>query len=185
MIEDVLKELRQGIDKTIEALRRDLGKVRTGRASAVMLDGIRVDYYGTQTPLNQMANISVPEPRLIIVKPWEKGQVRAVDKAIREADLGLNPQVDTDIIRIPIPPLTEERRREMVKLTKKYGEECKVAVRKHRRDAMEMLDTLDKDGDVSSDEADRAKKKVEEVMAETTKHIDGIIGAKEKDIVEV
>ena len=185
MIEDVLKELRQGIDKTIEALRRDLGKVRTGRANAVMLDGVRVDYYGVQTPLNQMANISVPEPRLIIVKPWEKGQVRAVDKAIREADLGLNPQVDADIIRIPIPALTEERRREMVKLTKKYGEECKVAVRKHRRDAMEMLDTLDKDGDVSSDEADRAKKKVEEVMAETTKHIDGIIGAKEKDIVEV
>lgn len=185
MIEDVLKELRQGIDKTIEALRRDLGKVRTGRANAVMLDGVRVDYYGVSTPLNQMANISVPEPRLIIVKPWEKGQVKAVDKAIREADLGLNPQVDADIIRIPIPALTEERRREMVKLTKKYGEECKVAVRKHRRDAMEMLDTLDKDGDVSSDEADRAKKKVEEVMAETTKHIDGIIGAKEKDIVEV
>jgi ribosome recycling factor len=185
MIEDVLKELRQGIDKTIEALRRDLGKVRTGRASAVMLDGIRVDYYGVPTPLNQMANISVPEPRLMIVKPWEKGQVRAVDKAIREADLGLNPQVDADIIRIPIPPLTEERRREMVKLTKKYGEECKVAVRKHRRDAMEMLDTLDKDGDVSSDEADRAKKKVEEVMTETVKHIDGIIAGKEKDIVEV
>jgi ribosome recycling factor len=185
MIEDVLKELRQGIEKTIEALRRDLGKVRTGRANAVMLDGVRVDYYGVSTPLNQMANISVPEPRLIIVKPWEKGQVKAVDKAIREADLGLNPQVDADIIRIPIPALTEERRKEMVKLTKKYGEECKVAVRKHRRDAMEMLDTLDKDGDVSSDEADRAKKKVEEVMAETTKHIDGIIAAKEKDIVEV
>ncbi|MCK6589246.1 MAG: ribosome recycling factor [Polyangiaceae bacterium] len=185
MIEDVLKELRQGIDKTIEALRRDLGKVRTGRANAVMLDGVRVDYYGVPTPLNQMSNISVPEPRLIIVKPWEKGQVRAVDKAIREADLGLNPQVDADIIRIPIPPLTEERRKEMVKLTKKYGEECKVAVRKHRRDAMEMLDTLDKDGDVSSDEADRAKKKVEEVMAETIKHIDGIIAGKEKDIVEV
>jgi ribosome recycling factor len=185
MIEDVLKELRQGIDKTIEALRRDLGKVRTGRANAVMLDGVRVDYYGVQTPLNQMANISVPEPRLIIVKPWEKGQVRAVDKAIREADLGLNPQVDADIIRIPIPALTEERRKEMVKLTKKYGEECKVAVRKHRRDAMEMLDTLDKDGDVSTDEADRAKKKVEDVMAETVKHIDSIIAGKEKDIVEV
>lgn len=185
MIDDVIQELRDGIAKTIEALRRDLGKVRTGRANAGMLDGVRVDYYGVSTQLNKMSNISVPEPRLIIVKPWEKSQVKAVDKAIREADLGLNPQVDADIIRIPIPALTEERRKEMVKLTKKYGEEGKVAVRKHRRDAMEMLDTLDKDGDVSSDEADRAKKKVEEVVAETIKQIDGIMASKEKEIIEV
>jgi ribosome recycling factor len=132
-----------------------------------------------------MANVSVPEPRLITVKPWEKGQVKAVEKAIRESDLGLNPQTDGDLIRLPIPPLTEERRRDMVKLTKKNGEECKVAVRKHRRDANEMIQSLDKDGDVSGDDADRALKKVEEVVADGIKLIDQVISAKEKDILEV
>ena len=185
MLEDVLKELRAGIDKAIEALRRDLAKVRTGRAHAGMLDAIRIDYYGVPTPVHQMATVSVPEPRLILVKPWEKGQVKAVDKAIRDSDLGLNPQVDADLIRIPIPALTEDRRKEMVKLTKKHGEECKVAVRKHRRDANEMIDTLDKDGEVPADDADRAKKKVEEVVAEGTKQVDAVIAAKEKDILEV
>ncbi len=185
MLEDVINELRTGIEKSIEALRRDLGKVRTGRAHPGMLDNIRVDYYGVPTPVQQMATVSVPEPRLITIKPWEKGQAKAIDKAIRDSDLGLNPQVDGDLIRIPIPALTEDRRKEMVKLTKKYGEECKVSVRKHRRDAMEMLDTLDKDGEVSSDEADRAKKKVEEVVAEGIKHVDTIIASKEKDILEV
>jgi ribosome recycling factor len=185
MLDEVFKELRAGIEKAIEALRRDLSKVRTGRAHAGMLDSLRVDYYGVATPINQMANVSVPEPRLITVKPWEKGQVKAIEKAIRESDLGLNPQTDGEIIRLPIPPLTEERRRDMVKLTKKHGEECKVAVRKHRRDANEMIQSLDKDGDVSGDDADRALKKVEEVVAEGIKLIDQVIAAKEKDILEV
>src|SRR5688572_23021097 len=110
MLDDVMKELRGGIDNAIAALRRDLTKVRTGRAHAGMLDGIRVDYYGVATPVNQMATVSVPEARLIVVKPWEKGQVKAVDKAVRDSDLGLNPQTDGDIIRIPIPALTEDRR---------------------------------------------------------------------------
>ena len=185
MLEDVLKELRAGIDKAIDSLRRDLGKVRTGRAHAGMLDAIRVDYYGVPTPVQQMATVTVPEPRLILVKPWEKGQVKALDKAIRDSDLGLNPQVDADLIRIPIPALTEERRKEMVKLTKKYGEDCKVAVRKHRRDANEMIETLDKDGDVAADDADRAKKKVEDAVAEAGKQVDAVIASKEKDILEV
>ncbi|CAN96339.1 ribosome recycling factor [Sorangium cellulosum] len=185
MLEDVIKELREGIEKAIEALRRDLAKVRTGRANAAMLDGIRVDYYGVPTPIVQMATVSVPEPRLISVKPWEKNQVKAIEKAIRESDLGLNPQVDADLIRLPIPPLTEERRREMVKLTKKNGEDCKVAIRKHRRDANEMIDSLEKDGDVSGDEADRAKKKVDDVVAEGTKLVDTVIAGKEKDILDV
>ena len=185
MLEDVYKELRDGIAKAIEALRRDLSRVRTGRAHATMLDGIRVDYYGTLTPLQQMANVNIPEPRLITVKPWEKTQVRAIEKAIRESDLGLNPQVDGDLIRLPIPPLTEDRRKEMVKHTRKYGEECKVATRKHRRDAMEMIDELDKGGDVSGDDADRAKKKVEEMVADGIKQIDAVVAAKEKDILEV
>ena len=185
MLDEVFKELRVGIEKAIEALRRDLSKVRTGRAHAGMLDSIRIDYYGTLTPINQMANVAVPEPRLITVKPWEKGQVKAIEKAIRESDLGLNPQTDGELIRLPIPALTEERRREMVKNTKKHGEECKVAVRKHRRDANEMIASLDKDGDVSGDDADRALKKVEEVVAEGVKQVDHVIAAKEKDILEV
>lgn len=185
MLEDVFKELKAGIEKAIESLRRDLTKVRTGRAHAGMLDGIRVDYYGVPTPIHQMATVSVPEPRLITIKPWEKGQARNVDKALRDSDLGINPQVDGELIRIPIPALTEERRKEMVKLTKKYGEECKVAVRKHRRDANEMIEELDKGGDVGGDDADRALKKVEEIVAEGIKAVDAVIASKEKDILEV
>ncbi len=185
MLEEVYKELRNGIEKAIEALRRDLSRVRTGRAHAGMLDSLRIDYYGTPTPVSQMATVSVPEPRLITIKPWEKGQARAIEKAIRESDLNLNPMVDGEMIRLPIPALTEERRKEMVKLTKKNGEECKVVVRKHRRDANEMIDELDKGGDVSQDDADRGKKKVEDLVAEGVKQVDAIIAAKEKDILEV
>lgn len=185
MLDEIFKELRAGIDKAIEALRRDLSKVRTGRAHAGMLDSVRVDYYGVLTPLQQMATVAVPEPRLITIKAWEKGQARAIDKAIRDSDLGVNPQIDGELIRIPIPALTEERRKEMVKLTKKNGEECKVAVRKHRRDANEMIDTLEKDGDVSGDDAERARKKVEDVVADGVKLVDSVIASKEKDILEV
>ncbi len=185
MLEDVIQELRSGIEKSIEALRRDLSKVRTGRAHAGMLDSVRVDYYGTPTPLHQMATVSVPDARLLTVKAWEKGQSKHIEKAIREANLGLNPQVDGELVRIPIPALTEERRKEMVKLTRKHGEECKVAVRNHRRDAKEMIDTLDKDGEVSADDADRAKAKVEDTVADGIKQVDAVISHKEKEILEV
>jgi ribosome recycling factor len=119
------------------------------------------------------------------VKPWDKTQVKAVEKALRESDLGLSPQVDGDVIRIPLPPLTEERRKEFVKVARKYGEECKVAIRKHRHDALDMLATLSTDGEASEDEVDRAKKKAEEVVAEGVKHVDQMIANKEKDILEV
>jgi len=185
MLDDIHKELVTSIGKAHEALRRDLAKLRAGRASPNLLDGIRVDYYGTMTPLAQMANINVPEPRLLTVKPWDKTQVKAVEKALRESDLGLNPQPDGDIIRIPLPPLTEERRREFVKIAKKYGEECKVAIRKARHDALDMLSEIDQAGDASADEVDRAKKKAEETVAEAGKVVDQIIGQKEKDIMEV
>jgi ribosome recycling factor len=185
MLDEVFKELRAGIEKAIEALRRELSKVRTGRAHAGMLDGVRVDYYGVSTPIHQMATVAVPEPRLITIKPWEKAQVKAIAKAIQESELGINPQTDAEIIRIPIPALTEERRKEMVKRTKGYGEECKVAVRKHRRDANEMIEQLDKDGEVGGDDADRALKKVEEIVADGIKQVDHVIAAKEKDILEV
>ena len=185
MIDDVLSELRGSITKAHEALKRDLAKLRTGRANAAMLEGVRVDYYGTMTPLNQMANVTVPEARLLIVKPWDKSQVKAVDKAIRDAELGLNPQVDSDMIRIPIPPLTEERRKELVKNSKKYGEDSKVSIRKSRHEALDMLTEIDKDGAMSADEVDRGKKKVEEVVAEGVKQVDAILAHKEKDILEV
>jgi ribosome recycling factor len=185
MIDDILKELRDSIAKSHEALKRDLSKLRTGRAHAGMLDGIRVDYYGVATPLNQMANISVPEPRMITVRPWDKGAVKLVDKALRESDLGINPRVDGDLIRIPIPQLTEERRKELVKVTRKMSEECKVAVRKHRHDALDLLETVETDGAASADACDRGRKKVEETVAEAIKKVDEIQQHKEKDILEI
>ncbi|HMV48921.1 MAG TPA: ribosome recycling factor [Blastocatellia bacterium] len=185
MLEEILRELRAGIEKAIEALKRDLAKVRTGRANVVMLDSIRVDYYGVPTPVHQMATLSVPEPRLITIKPWEKGQAKAIEKAIRESDLGLNPQVDGDLIRLPIPALTEERRKEMVKMTKKYGEDCKVALRRHRRDAQEAIVVLKEDGDITDAEAVAGTNKTEEIMTEGVKYVDNVVASKEKEILSV
>jgi len=185
MLEDVQKELAQAIAKALEALKRDLAKLRAGRANPALLDGVKVDYYGTLTPLSQMAHINVPEPRLITVKPWDKTQVKAVEKAIREGDLGLNPQADNDIIRIPLPPLTEERRKEFVKVARKYGEECKVTIRKARHDALDMLGQIETEGEASADEVDRAKRKAEETVAEASKQVDATVSHKEKDILEV
>src|SRR5215468_5327804 len=164
MLDDIHKELVSAIAKAHEVLRRDLGKLRAGRASANLLDGIRVDYYGTMTPLAQMAHVNVPEPHLITVKPWDKTQIKAVEKALRESDLGLNPQPDGDIVRIPLPPLTEERRKEFVKIAKKYGEECKVAIRKARHDALDLLSSIENDGEASADDVDRAKKRAEDAV---------------------
>lgn len=185
MLDDIHKELVSSISKAHDALKRELAKLRAGRANPNLLDGIRVDYYGTMTPLSQMANIAVPEPRLLTVKPWDKTQIKAVEKALRESDLNLNPQTDGDLIRIPLPPLTEERRKEFVKIARKYGEECKVSIRKARHEALDMLNDLDKGGEASADDVDRAKKKAEETVAEAVKTVDGIIGQKEKDIMEV
>jgi ribosome recycling factor len=185
MLEEILNDLRGAIAKAHEALKRELSKVRTGRANSAMLDGVRVDYYGTPTPIGQMANVSVPEARLIVIKPWDKSTVKLVEKAIRDADLGFNPQIDSDVLRIPIPPLTEERRREMVKLAKKYGEDCKVALRKSRHEALDLASGVEEDGGASADDVDRAKKKVEELATESYKTVDSIITNKEKDILEV
>jgi ribosome recycling factor len=185
MIDDIYKDLRDSIAKAHEAFRRDLSKVRTGRANAAMLDPVRVDYYGSTTPISQMATVSTPEPRLLTVKPWDRSAVKAVEKAIREADLGLNPQTDGDLIRVPIPPLTEERRKEMVKLAKKFSEESKVSVRNARRDALELISDMVKDGDASEDEGDRAKKKVEEIVVEGIKQVDALLSHKEKDVLDV
>jgi len=185
MIDEILGDLKDAIGKSQEAFKRDLGKLRTGRAHAGMLDSIRVDYYGTPTPLNQLATINVPEARMLTVRPWDKGAVKLVDKALRESDLGINPLVDADVIRIPIPQLTEERRKDLVKLVKRMAEDCKVAVRKHRHDAIDMLTALQDDGDASEDEVTRAKKKLEEIVSDAGKKVDEIQQAKEKDIFEI
>jgi ribosome recycling factor len=144
-----------------------------------------VDYYGTATALAKMANISVPEPRLLTVKPWDKSQMKAVEKALRESDLGLNPQADGDLIRIPLPPLTEERRKEFVKIARKYGEECRVTIRKARHEALDMLSEIDESGGASEDDVERAKKKSEEIVADGAKQVETLVAAKEKDILDV
>jgi ribosome recycling factor len=185
MIDDVLSELKQGIEKAKDALRRDLANLRTGRAHPGMLETLRVDYYGQSTPISQMANVNVPEPRMLTVKPWDKSQVKAIEKAIRESDLGLNPQVDSELIRIPIPALSEERRRDLVKIAKKNGEECKVAVRKARHEALDMLSEIEKDGGASKDDVDRGKKKAEEIVAEAGTAVDQIVQQKEKEILAI
>jgi ribosome recycling factor len=185
MLDDVLKDLVAGVGKAHDALKRDLAKLRAGRASPDLLAGIRVDYYGTKTALSQMANVNVPEARLITVKPFDRTQIKAIEKALRESELGLNPQTDGDLIRIPLPPLTEERRKEFVKIAKKYGEECKVAVRKARHEAMDLLKEMDDGGDASKDDIDRMKKKVEDAISDGTKGVDTLVAAKEKDILTV
>ncbi len=184
-MQEVLEDLQTSIGKCHEALRRDLSKLRTGRAHAGLLELVRVDYYGQVTPIAQLATISVPEPRLLTVKPWEKSQVQVVEKAIRESDLGLNPQVDGDTIRVPVPPLSEERRRDLVKLAKKSGEECKVAIRHARHGALDMLSEMKTNGDASEDEVERAKKKVEEIVSQGVQNVDVLVQGKEKEILTV
>ncbi len=185
MLEEILADLRASLARVHEALKRELSRLRTGRANPSMLDGIRVDYYGTPTPIANMATVSVPEPRMIQVKVWERGQAKAVDRAIRESDLGLNPMVDGDIVRIPLPPLTEERRRDIAKSARKHGEETRIAIRKARKDAKDLIDAAISDGDVSEDDGDAAWKKAEELVNAAVKHTDETITAKEKDIMTV
>ena len=185
MIDEVLAELKQASERAKEALKRELGKLRTGRAHAGMLDSLRVDYYGVVTPIGQMATLSVTEPRMITVKAWDKSQVQAIEKAIRESDLGLNPQVDGDLIRIPIPALSEERRKDLVKVARKQGEESKVGIRKLRHEALDMLSEIKENGEASEDEVERAKKKAEEVVADAVSSVDQIIQQKEKEILTI
>ncbi len=185
MIDDVLKDLQQATEKAHDALKRELSKLRTGRAHPGLLESIKVDYYGTQTPVAQMATVSVPEARMLTVKPWDRSTLQLVEKAIRESNLGLNPQTDGDIIRVPVPPLSEERRKDLVKLAKKTGEDCKVAVRKARHDAIDVLNDWKKEGELSEDEVERGKKRVEELVGTAGTAVDELIAAKEKEILQV
>ena len=183
--DDIVKDLHATIQKTQESFKAELATVRTGRASLHMLDNVRVDYYGTATPLNQVATLSVPEPRMIVAKPWEKNLIPVIEKAVRDANLGFNPMSDKDMVRIPIPALTEERRKEIVKMVKHKGEEFKVSIRNERRDAKELLEVAEKDGDCSADEVKKAIEKVQKETDDGVKGIDLILVAKEKDVMQI
>src|ERR1044071_8724631 len=152
MLNDIMTDAEGGMKKAVDSFKRDLQKIRTGRANTSMLDGIKVDYYGTPTPVNQVATVQVVDARLISIKPWEKSMIAVIDKAIRASDLGLNPVPDAELVRLPIPPLTAERRRDLVKSVKKMTEESKVAVRAARRDAMDMLKEAERDKEITEDE---------------------------------
>jgi len=185
MIDEILESTSESMTKSHEALRATLSRIRSGRANAALLDSVRVDYYGAMTPLNQMATISAPEPRLIMVKPYDRTVVGAVEKAIQSADLGLNPSSDGEIIRIPVPPLTEETRRDLVKVVRKHGEEGKIAIRNHRRDANGMLKELEAEGEASKDDVARALKKVQDLTDGAISKVDEILAGKEKEITEI
>jgi ribosome recycling factor len=182
---DVIKNMKVHMDKTVEALRREYQKVRTGRASLGLLDDIRVDYYGTPSPLSQVATLAVPEPRTITLQPWEAKTIPAIEKAIMNANLGLTPANDGKVIRLNLPALTEERRKDIVKQLKKMAEDAKVAVRNIRRDANDELKKLEKEKKISEDDLKRSEKEVQDVTNSYVAKIDEVLAHKEKEVMEV
>lgn len=185
MFDDVLREARASMDKAIKALKREMSKVRTGRASVSLLDDVKVDYYGTPTPLNQVATLSVPEPRLITIQPWEKQLIPEIEKAIFKADLGLTPSSDGQLVRLPIPALTEERRKEMGKLVRRMGEEAKVSIRNARRDANDTLKLLEKEKEITADDQKSGEKEVQKVTDDFVNTVDEVVKAKETELMEI
>jgi len=185
MVREILKEAEDKMQKALEVLRHELATIRTGKATTALLDGIKVDYYGKMSPLSQIGNVSVADVHTLAVQPWDKSMLEPVTKAILQANLGLNPQKDGERIRVPIPPLNEERRRELVKLTKKFGEESKVAIRNIRRDCIEHLKKSEKAEHFSEDERKRGEGETQKMTDKYTKEIDGLLGTKEKEIMEV
>lgn len=181
----LLKDANGRMNKTIETLQSELAKIRTGKATTVLLDSIRVDYYGNMVPLNQVGNVSVLDAHTLSITPWEKQMVQVIDKAILEANLGLNPISDGTNLKIPIPPLNEERRKELVKLVRKFGEESKVAIRNVRRDAIDHLKREEKEKKMSEDQLHDAEKEVQKLTDDHTKLIDDTLKHKEKEIMEV
>ena len=184
-MKEVQKQLQDKMAKTIEALKYEYTTIRAGRANAQMLDKIRVDYYGTPTPVNQIGAISVPEPRTIMISPWDKSAMAEIEKAIRNSDLGLNPTNDGNVIRLSVPALTEERRKELAKQSHKVAEEFKVRLRNERRDANDKLKKLEKDGEITEDELKKAQDEVQKTTDKFIKEIDALAKAKEADIMEV
>ncbi|RAT94450.1 ribosome recycling factor [Brevibacillus sp. Leaf182] len=185
MPQTVLKDMEDRMNKAINALKRDLSSLRAGRANPAMLDRVTVDYYGTPTPISQLANISVPEPRMLTIQPWDKTALKEIDRALQQSDLGISPSNDGVIIRLIIPPLTEERRKDLVKLAGKGGEEAKVAIRNIRRDANDEIKKLEKAATISEDDSRRHQETIQKTTDKFIAEVDKVVKDKEKDILEV
>ena len=185
MIKEVVQDARQRMEKTVASTQSELGKVRTGRANLSLLDTVRVEYYGSKVPLKQVANLGVPEARLITIQPWDRNMLAEIEKAIMKADLGINPNNDGHIIRLPIPPLTEERRKDLVRLIHQLGEEGKIAARNIRRDALDHLKKAQREHKISEDEEYNGGIDIQELTDDIIKKIDDMIKAKETEIMEV
>jgi ribosome recycling factor len=181
----VYEEAKSAMEKSLRSLRVELQKIRTGRASTALLDGIQIEYYGTATPINQLANLGTPDPRLIVVSPYDKGAIGAIEKAILASDLGLTPSNDGKVVRIPIPPLTEERRKELVKRVHRLAEDHKVGVREGRRDAIAMLKSLESEGAVPADDRRREEKRIQGLTDDYIKKIDDTTQQKEEEVLQV
>jgi ribosome recycling factor len=184
MIQEILSECREKMDKSVSALKKDFMKIRTGRASTALLEGIKVDCYDSQMPLEQVASLSVPESRLIMIKPWDQSIIGEIEKSILKSELGLTPMNDGKLIRISIPPLTEERRKELAKLAKKMAEENKISIRNHRREANEMIKELKNEKEISEDEMYKSQDEVQKITDDFIKKVDAITAEKEKEIIE-
>jgi ribosome recycling factor len=184
-IEDFLADAKRRMDKSIEATHHEFNSIRTGRASPALLDRITIDYYGTQTPLKSLASISAPEARLLVVQPFDPGAIKGIERAVQESDLGLTPSNDGKVVRLPIPALTEERRKDLVKVVRRVAEDGKVAIRNVRRDVMQHLKELVVKGEVGDDEERRAEQQVQKITDEHTKSIDDLLKVKEAEIMEV
>lgn len=185
VVDDILGDLKREMEGTIVALRRELSHTRTGRASTALLEGITVEYYGAKTPLNQLAGLSAPEPRLIVIQPYDKAAIAEIEKAIRQSDLGLNPINDGRLVRVPIPELTEERRRDLVKHVRRIAEEYRVSLRNHRRDSIDLLKATEKDKDITEDDLHKAQEKVQELTKDYIDKLDKLLKVKEDEIMEV
>ncbi|UWG98516.1 ribosome recycling factor [Dehalobacter sp. DCM] len=185
MVNDILNEADSKMHKTVEVLRKDLATVRAGRANPAILDKVTVDYYGTPTPINQLANISVPDPRMITIQPWDKSSIKDIEKAILKSDLGLNPSNDGIVIRLSIPQLTADRRAELVKTVKKKGEDAKIAIRNIRREVIDDIKQVEKEKLVSEDDAKKAQEKAQKLTDKIIKDIEDILEKKEKEVMEV
>ncbi len=185
MINEVMSEARAAMDKAVKSLKKELTKIRTGRASTSLLDDVRIDYYGVSTPLSQVATLSAPEPRLITVQPWEKNLIPDIERALFKADLGLTPSSDGQLIRLPVPALTEDRRKEMVKIIKRMGEDAKISIRNARRDGNETLKMLEKEKEITTDELKRGEKEVQQLTDEFVTTIDSVVQHKESEVMEI
>jgi ribosome recycling factor len=185
VVDDILAETEEGMKKAVESFKRDLSKVRTGRANLALLDDVKVEYYGSLTPLNQVATLNVVDARLITVKPWEKNLIPVIEKAVRAASLGINPVTDAELVRLPVPPLTQERRKELAKQVGKMAETARVAVRAARRDGNEMLKDAEKEKEISEDEGKRGQKGIQELTDRYVAQVEDIAANKEKEILEI